>query len=300
MEGIISNLQRFSVDDGPGIRTTVFFQGCNLRCAWCHNPECIPGHPVLQYQASRCTGCGACAAACPTGAHVFSQGEHLLRWENCRHCGACAAACPAGALTLRGKRSSAQALLAELEKDRDYYETSGGGITCSGGEPLLQVDFLRELLSLCKQAGLHTAVDTAGNLPFSAFEAVLPVTDLFLYDIKAVTPALHRQATGVDNRQILENLPRLLSAGGRVLIRVPVVQEYNGTLEELAAIGDYLAPLGPLTVELLPYHDYGAGKYGTMGLPYAPLHHPDRAFFQSAAQLLQQRGLTALYHLPNQ
>ena len=296
----ISNLQRFSLDDGPGIRTTVFFKGCNLRCAWCHNPECISGGHTLQLLQDACTGCGGCVSACRQGVHRIDQnGRHHLDRSLCVGCGACAYQCTHGALTLIGTRYEPESLLRELLKDRRYYETSGGGVTFSGGEPLLHPDYLVRMLELCRGAGLHTAVDTAGCVPFPVLERVLPLADLFLYDIKLWTSERHQAATGVPNQLILENLRRLTDAGGAVYLRTPIIPGYNDDLEELGCIARFLADLparGQVQkIQLLPYHNYGVGKYVSIGLTSgtAQTRPPGDAFLRRALQLYLDLGLPA-------
>ena len=296
----ISNLQRFSLDDGPGIRTTVFFKGCNLRCAWCHNPECISGGHTLQLLQDACTGCGGCVSACRQGVHHIDQnGRHHLDRSLCVGCGACAYQCTHGALTLIGTRYEPESLLRELLKDRRYYETSGGGVTFSGGEPLLHPDYLVRMLELCRGAGLHTAVDTAGCVPFPVLEWVLPLADLFLYDIKLWTSERHQAATGVPNQLILENLRRLTDAGGAVYLRTPIIPGYNDDLEELGCIARFLADLparGQVQkIQLLPYHNYGVGKYVSIGLTSgtAQTRPPEDAFLRRALQLYLDLGLPA-------
>lgn len=296
----ISNLQRFSLDDGPGIRTTVFFKGCNLRCAWCHNPECISGGHTLQLLQDACTGCGGCVSACRQGVHHIDQnGRHHLDRSLCVGCGACAYQCTHGALTLIGTRYEPESLLRELLKDRRYYETSGGGVTFSGGEPLLHPDYLVRMLELCRGAGLHTAVDTAGCVPFPVLERVLPLADLFLYDIKLWTSERHQAATGVPNQLILENLRRLTDAGGAVYLRTPIIPGYNDDLEELGCIARFLADLparGQVQkIQLLPYHNYGVGKYASIGLTSGTTQTrpPEDAFLRRALQLYLDLGLPA-------
>ena len=296
----ISTLQRFSLDDGPGIRTTVFFKGCNLRCAWCHNPECIIPGATLQFLEGSCTGCGKCAAVCPQGVHTITpEGRHLLDRSRCVACGKCAYGCPHTALNLIGRRYEPEELVKQLLKDRKFYETSGGGVTFSGGEPMLHPEYLAEVLRLCKEAGLHTAVDTAGCVPFESFETVLPWADLFLYDIKLWDEERHKAATGVSNRRILENLRRLTDAGASVFIRTPVIPTYSADLEELGHIAAFLAGLphreGVRLIQLLPYHNYGVGKYRSLGSASQTeeLRPPEDSFMQEALQRYLDLGLPA-------
>lgn len=296
----VSNIQRFSLDDGPGIRTTVFFKGCNLHCAWCHNPECIVPGLTLQLIENSCTGCGKCAEVCAQGVHTIGEdGRHLVERSRCVGCGKCAYQCSHTALNLIGTRYEPEELLRQVLKDRKYYETSGGGVTFSGGEPMLYPEYLSEMLKLCREAGLHTAVDTAGCVPFSAFEQVLPWAELFLYDIKLWSSDRHRAATGVPNERILENLRRLTDAGGEVYIRTPVIPTFNDDLEELGQIASFLAGLPARErvrkIQLLPYHSYGVGKYATLGADSrtAGLQPPPEAFMQEALQLYLDLGLPA-------
>lgn len=295
---LVSNLQRFSVDDGPGIRTTVFFKGCNLRCLWCHNPECIPAAPSLQLTAASCTGCGRCAAVCPAGVHTITQeGEHQICWEKCVGCGRCADECLSKAITLVGSACTPEELVSAALRDRRYFETSGGGVTLSGGDPMLFPDYIVPVLKMLGEEGIHRAVDTAGCVPWENFRRVLPYTDLFLYDVKAHSAALHRKLTGMDNAPVLENLRRLSEAGASIFIRVPVIPGCNDDPEELSAIASMLAglPAPPELIQLLPYHGYGVGKYAALGRvsPLPPIRPPDQSRMEQALALFTARGLNA-------
>ncbi len=266
-KGFISNIQQFSLDDGPGIRTTVFFRGCNLRCAWCHNPECIPFQAVLRYNASVCIGCGGCLQACPQGCHAAEEGCHTLNRVACIGCGECVSHCPAGALELNGRGYSEEELFERLAADAEFYQSSGGGVTFSGGEPVLQNVFLAGILKRCREAGIHTAVDTAGNVLWEMFEAILPDTDLFLYDVKFFTPEKHLAAAGVTNDKILANLQELCRRGARIWVRVPLIPDFHD-MEEIGKIAAFLKDLPLERIELIPYHRYGVGKYAALGIPY--------------------------------
>ena len=255
MTGILFDVGRNSYVDGPGIRTTVFFKGCNLHCAWCHNPESQSPEPQMLFYRSRCTGCGRCREKCP---------QEL---KDCDLCGKCALYCPHDAREICGRRYTVEEVLREVEKDRAFYEASGGGVTFSGGECMLQIDFLEELLRECKKNGIHTAVDTAGQVPFERFERILPHTDLILYDVKCYDSEKHRKYTGVGNELILENLARLLFSGQRVWVRIPVIPSVNDSESEMSAIRRFFEVHGyPERIELLPYHAMGEHKYEALGM----------------------------------
>ena len=260
--GRIFNIQRYSTHDGPGIRTTVFMKGCNLRCAWCHNPESFGMEPTLEYNRELCIGCGRCAQVCPNGVH--KPGQPAAYREACAGCGLCARECFAGALTLAGTDMDEDRAMEEILTDLPYFQRSGGGVTFSGGECMLQIDFLEALCRRCREAGISTAIDTAGCVPWARFERVLPCASLFLYDMKAMDARVHRRLTGADNALILDNLDRLLAAGARVWVRVPCVP--GGNDGELDAIAAWLKGKPVERVELLAYHRLGGGKRALLGL----------------------------------
>lgn len=259
----ITGIKRFAIHDGDGIRTTVFFSGCPLHCLWCHNPENIERRPSLMFYRHKCRSCGKCAEICPC--HIVTKGEHLVHREDCTLCGRCVDACPAEALTLTGKETENAAIVSALLRDREFYETSGGGITLSGGECLCQPSACRDILRAVKEAGIPTAVDTCGFVPREAIETVLCDTDVFLYDIKAYDEEVHIRCTGQSNRLILDNLKYILTRGGRVEIRFPYVPGYNGDQPE--KIARFLAEQPPVTcVRVLPYHNFAASKYDALGI----------------------------------
>ena len=250
----IFDIERNSYVDGSGIRTTVFFKGCNLRCAWCHNPESQSPKPQIMFYQNKCTGCGKCKEKCP---------NHL---ESCELCGKCTLYCPHDAREICGKEYTVDEAMREILKDKTFYENSGGGVTFSGGECMLQIDFLEAILKECKNNGVHTAVDTAGHVPFEWFERILPFTDLFLYDVKCYDSDKHREYTGVDNELILSNLKKLLKSNKNVWIRIPLIPTVNDSEEEMLNIKKFIFSCGsPEKIELLPYHAMGEHKYAAIG-----------------------------------
>ena len=264
MTATIFDIERSSFVDGPGIRTTVFFKGCNLRCVWCHNPESQSAKPELAFFESRCTHCGKCKEKCPNAL------------TSCTLCGACATYCPTDARKIYGKEMNVDEVMEEILRDRAFYENSGGGVTFSGGECMLQIDFLEEILKQCKEQGIHTAVDTAGHVPYEYFERILPYTDLFLYDVKAFDSAVHQQYTGVGNERILENLQTLLALGAPIWVRIPTIPTVNASVEEMKKIKAFLDANGaPRKVELLPYHAMGEGKCTALGKAPVTFPTPD-------------------------
>ena len=289
MKGRIFEIKKFAVHDGDGIRTTVFLKGCPLRCKWCHNPEGLTGAPILSYAPQKCISCGECVAVCPTGAHVVNESGHTYSREKCIGCGKCEEVCLGEALKLYGKEVEAKDLLPELLEDRAFYENSGGGVTLSGGEPLLQADFAKELLSLLKNEGISTAVDTSGLVPFSAFEKVVPYTDDFLYDIKAIDEDTHLFCTGVSNRLILENIKRLDEAGKNIEVRYPFVPDHNDG--EVEKIGAFLSGIKNLKkVRVLPYHAYAKSKYSYLGeeYPMGDKRMPEPSEVERAREILRK------------
>ncbi len=266
MTGRVADIMRFATHDGPGIRTTVFLKGCVLACAWCHNPETIACGPELGYVAKKCLGCGECVPVCPQGAHQMVDGEHVFDRTRCVACGACAEVCLGNALTLYGREMTAEQVLATVIEDRVFYQSTGGGVTVSGGEPLLQADFCGELLGMAKHEGLHTAVDTCGMVPWEAFAEVLPVTDLFLYDIKHTDPVIHQRHTGSDNELILDNLCHLSECGTAIEIRIPLVPGVNdddGCIDAAAALLSGLENIQ--AVKVLPLNPFVGSKYAALG-----------------------------------
>ncbi len=247
---LISDIQRFCMHDGPGIRTTVFFKGCPLSCEWCHNPETQSLQKEILFYKSKCINCGAC---------------NSCEKQECVACGECAKNCPTNAREVVGQEYSPDQLYEHLQKDVAFYGKNGG-VTFSGGECMLQIDPLTKTLKMCNENGIHTAVDTSGHVPFESFEKILPYTDLFLYDVKLFDPENHKKYTGVDNELIFKNLKKLFDAGAEIWIRIPVIPSVNDSIEEMQKIKNFLDRCGfPERIELLPYHPMGESKCSALG-----------------------------------
>ncbi|MBQ2704186.1 MAG: glycyl-radical enzyme activating protein [Clostridia bacterium] len=263
MTATIFDIVRNSFVDGPGIRTTVFFKGCNLKCVWCHNPESQDFKPQMMFYQDKCKGCVKCKEICPTP-------------DRCTLCRKCTLYCPVDARKVCGKEYTADEVFAEIIKDKAFYDNSNGGVTFSGGECMLQIDFLLEILKKCKENGIHTAVDTAGYIPFESLEKILPYTDLFLYDIKCFDNEKHKKYVGVENELILENLKKLFHANAKIWIRIPVISGINDSLQEMQCIKNFLFAYGkPEKIELLPYHAMGENKYAAIGRDVQRFIPPD-------------------------
>lgn len=291
----ITNIQKFSVHDGDGIRTSVFFKGCPLKCEWCHNPETQRFKREMQYDPGRCTGCGSCAGVCPAGALDMRDGRPCLDRELCTLCGKCVNFCPAGIREIAGHEYTVKELVKELLKDQIFYEESGGGVTFSGGEVMsMDLDYILEAAKELKRQGVTLTVDTCGHVPYERFQKLLPYTDTFLYDVKMMDPVLHERYTGADNKLILENLVRLAADGARIYIRIPVIKEVNGNDQNMMDTISFLKEhdIHPPQINLLPYHDTGSGKYPKLGMEYkgTNLHAPDREEMEHFVRLFQNAG----------
>jgi pyruvate formate lyase activating enzyme len=259
--GTIFDVKRYALHDGPGIRTTVFLKGCTLSCRWCHNPESWRPEVEHSFRAGRCTSCGRCVDACPQGAIGNSDRPGGVDPARCTLCGRCVEVCRGGARELVGRVVTVAELLAEIERDVAFFDESGGGATFSGGEPLMQADFMLAVLRECRRREIHTALDTTLHAPWEVIDQLRPWVDLFLCDVKQLDPAVHEQFTGVSNELILGNLRRLAGLGGEIIIRVPLVPGVNDDEDSIMALSRFVAELGGLRrIDLLPYHAAAKGK----------------------------------------
>lgn len=288
----IFDIQRFSLHDGPGIRTTVFLKGCPLHCPWCSNPESQDYATALMYLESKCSKCGRCAAACPHNAIDFSKGGPEFNRKLCRRCGSCAEACLNGAVELSGREAGAEEIISIVCRDRDYYQNTGGGLTVSGGEPLCQPQGLYELLAVAKERGISTALETTGNAPRAALEQVLPLVDLFLFDMKHPHREKLKSYTGADLELVLDNLS-LCAKLGQVIVRIPVIPGFNNSREELGDLFRLVAKAGVDRAELLPYHVLGRNKYAQLGseCPYGDEEALDKASLRPYIELGKEYGV---------
>ncbi len=296
-EGVVFNIQRFSLHDGPGIRTTVFLKGCPLDCAWCHNPESKVVRPQLAWTESRCIGCGGCEAVCEHGGHSHTDEKKSVCFDSCIGCGACVEVCPTAALEIMGKRMTAEEIVREVERDIPFYQSSGGGMTLSGGEPAMHPEFAAEVLHLAKEKGIHTAIETAGHIDWGVFETFLPYLDTVLIDSKQMDDERHTTYTGKSNRIIHDNIRRFCQADKtvEVVVRTPVIPGYNDDRENFEALAEFLLTLERVPrVEVLPYNPLAGSKHPRLGMEYTPnIEDGSGTSPDELCAILIQRGIKA-------
>jgi pyruvate formate lyase activating enzyme len=275
-EGVIFNIQRFSVHDGPGIRSTVFFKGCSLHCFWCHNPEGLKLKPEVQFDVRKCIFCGDCIAICKNTAHINKDNQHIYQREKCVICGECIDSCFSGALEIIGKTVKVDEIMKDILQDRSYYQSSGGGVTLSGGEPVIQKEFALEILKRCKNENINTALETSGNYKWDELSCLLEYTDIIMMDLKIMDPEKHQKNTGVRNDKILQNAKTLASTDKPLIFRTPVIPTINDSEEEITEICKFVKSLIEIRknngngqyikYELLPFHKLASDKYATLGI----------------------------------
>lgn len=291
-KGKIFNIMKYSIHDGPGIRTTVFFKGCPLNCQWCHNPESQGFGQELMYLQDRCVGCGHCLEICPNGAVVISSEKNLMFLrEKCKACGECSKVCHAGARELVAKTMSVEEVMTEIEKDLIFYDESGGGVTFSGGEAIMQPEFLLEILKSCRKKEIHTALETCGFVNRDSLQTISNYVDLFLYDLKLMDSRKHQDRTGVPNELILTNLRWLAEHHPKVIVRVAIIPGINDDDDNLNKLGEFVASLKCVTeIHCLPYHKAGVEKYLRLGLEYhlPDLESPDQERMAQISRMMEQ------------
>jgi pyruvate formate lyase activating enzyme len=291
--GLITEIQRYSIKDGPGIRTTVFMKGCTLECSWCSNPEAISPHPELLINHRLCVHCGDCVPVCPTHAFTLVDATLDFNRELCDACGDCVSCCPEGALEIVGRGMSLEQVVDEVLRDEVFYQVSEGGVTFSGGEPLLQPGFIGSVTEQLHDKNVHIGIDTAGNVPWDSFEMVLPYTNLFLYDLKFIEGAKHEHFTGVENRMILENAQKIAESGVAMIVRMVIIPGVNDSLEEFRGMTEFVQSLKVVEqIDLLPYHKLGMAKYARLGKSYLhnDLKTPDKAHLEALRKMVEEGG----------
>ena len=294
IKGIIFNIQRFSLHDGPGIRTTVFLKGCPLRCLWCRNPESIDPDPELMFDEEKCISCGKCLSICEKGAiKQTNDGKVTIIRELCDVCSACGKVCPSNAIKIVGRIVTVEEVMKEILRDLPFYRNSNGGVTASGGEPLFQPEFTEILFKAAQKEGINTALDTSGYSTWKVFEKILKATDFLLYDLKCMDSERHKKYTGVTNKLILENLVKADKLGLPIFIRVPVVPDANFAGEEdFKNLANFLSRLNNVVrVDLLPYHTLGEAKSRRLGKPFIRFKEPDENFIKRFRGILEDVGL---------
>ncbi|ATW26173.1 glycyl-radical enzyme activating protein [Candidatus Formimonas warabiya] len=293
-KALIFNIQRYSTEDGPGVRTTVFFQGCPLRCLWCSNPESKQHKPQMLYFENTCTECYSCLKVCPNGANQKKDDGTVWVDRNlCQNCGACVEACPSNARSIAGRWMTVDEVYKIIDKDVIYYMNSDGGVTLGGGECTSQPEFVLELLDRCYQRGIHICLDTCGYAPWSILEKILQKVDLVLFDIKHLDPVKHKEFTGVDNRLILDNASKIRQMGKKIIIRLPLIPGYNDDEKNITAIGRFMKLWGLDSIDILPYHRLGVNKYHALGEEYMLENLPSlqKDNIKSKVKILESFGL---------
>jgi pyruvate formate lyase activating enzyme len=294
---LIFDIKRYAINDGPGIRIVIFFKGCNLHCAWCHNPESISPKAEKMYSPAKCIGCGACVSACPHNA-LFLASEGVITDANlCQVCGKCAEVCPTKAIEISGRVMSVSQIMDIIEKERTFFDQSGGGVTFSGGEPLIHSEMLIELLDECRERGIHTAVDTAGNVKTEVILEVAKRTDLFLFDLKLMDGEMHKKWVGAANELIQHNLKEIANAGSEIVIRIPVIADVNDTVQNFEQTAKFISKLSGTkkVVNLLPYHNIAEAKYAKLGsnCKYQRMTEPSKATLDDAVEIFARYGIRA-------
>ncbi len=293
MKTTILNIQKYSIHDGEGIRTTIFFKGCPLNCLWCHNPESQSYKMELLFNEDKCLACGSCACVCAHKANQLRKGSIIFKREMCQACGNCVAHCLQSAREVAGKELSLEDLMAEIDKDKQFYETSHGGVTLSGGEVMAQpLAFLLALLKKCHRLGYRVNIDTCGYAPFEKFQGILPYVDTFLYDIKLMDSEKHKELTGVDNFLILENLKKLIGGGAKVELRLPLIEGINTDHQNIEQVAAFISQFPVKKIHLLPYHSLGEGKYKQLGMAYTLEggKTPSKERLEAIQKLLESHG----------
>ena len=290
--GLVFNIQKFSLHDGPGIRTTVFMKGCSMACKWCSNPESINRNPEIMIYDVRCIGCKKCAEACPAGAIAFTEKGREIDWDMCDNCLKCAQVCPSKAIECVGTYMTVDEVVKKVEDDRAFYENSNGGMTVSGGEATVQSGIIAELLKNCRSKGIHTALDTTGYAQWKDIESVLEHVDLVLIDIKHMDSRMHKKGTGVGNEIILENAAKI-AARVRTWLRIPLIPHYNDSESNIKKVAEFATAIGVEKVSVLPYHELGSSKYPKLGrvYPMEGTKPPDEKAVERVGKILESYGV---------